>query len=76
MDIVTHKQFRQMLADKAREHRIPLQGISSRNHGNSGIKNRFELFVFIWNDFCCLTMMYIMVYTKHEVIGYDDSKGI
>lgn len=26
MDIVTHKQFRQMLADKAREHRIPLQG--------------------------------------------------
>lgn len=26
MDIVTHKQFRQMLADHAREHRISLQG--------------------------------------------------
>lgn len=26
MDVVSHKQFRQMLADHAREHRIPLQG--------------------------------------------------
>lgn len=26
MDIVTHKQFRQLLADHAREHRIPLRG--------------------------------------------------
>lgn len=26
MDVVSHKQFRQLLADHAREHRIPLQG--------------------------------------------------